>query len=92
MVCAGGALSIADKNRWWDHVDVSSNSSTKDKLLDGDAGTFWESSGRSGAHKIEVFMKKGVIVRYVVNPCFVWGYSQVTGVIVRYIVNPHGVK
>ena len=59
-------MSLGEKDQWWDRVEVSSNGHRKDRLVDGDPTTYWESAGRSGSHHIRFYMKKDLVVRYYV--------------------------
>ena len=54
---------MGEKDQWVERVEVSSNHNGRNRVIDGDPTTYWESSGRSGLHWIQMFMKKGVIVR-----------------------------
>ena len=59
----GGTLSVGEREKWWERVEVSSNSYHKERLLNGNLHECWESSGRTGSHWIRIFVKKGFVLR-----------------------------
>jgi len=61
------------EDKCWDRLEVSTNPRQAAKLIDGNPKTYWESNGSSGAHYINVFMKKGVVVRYALT----LGYARI---------------
>lgn len=61
---AGGTLTVAEQDQWWEQIELSSNGQMLYRLLDGDPETYWESYHRSNpVHWIRIHMKKGVTVR-----------------------------
>lgn len=75
----GGTVSIGEKDQWWDRVEVSSNGHRKDRIVDGDPTTYWESAGRSGSHYVRFYMKKGLVVRCVPIVCkYIHSFSCIT--------------
>jgi len=56
-------VSVGEKEKWWEKIEVSSNPQKKERLVDNDTATYWESSGRSGTHWVRLYMKKGLVVR-----------------------------
>ena len=60
---SGGTVSVGEREKWWERVEVSSNSYHKERILNGNLHESWESSGRTGAHWIRIFVKKGFVIR-----------------------------
>jgi len=56
-------VSVGENEKWWEKIEVSSNPQKKERLVDNDTATYWESSGRSGTHWVRLYMKKGLVVR-----------------------------
>lgn len=52
------------EDKCWEKVDVSSNHHRANKLTDKNPKTYWESNGCTGSHFINIYMHKGVIIRY----------------------------
>ncbi|XP_076801667.1 cullin-9-like isoform X2 [Clavelina lepadiformis] len=61
-LCKGADMEIKEE-KCWEKLEVSTNQRHLPKLTDNNPKTYWESNGSSGAHWINVYMKKGVIVR-----------------------------
>lgn len=59
----GGTVSVGEREKWWERVETSSNPYHKDRLLNGDLHSYWDSMGRTGSHWIRIFVKKGFVVR-----------------------------
>ena len=56
-------MSVGEREKWWERVEVSSNSYHKERILNGNLHESWESSGRTGSHWIRIFVKKGFVIR-----------------------------
>ena len=56
-------MSVGEREKWWERVEVSSNSYHKQRILNGNFHESWESSGRTGSHWIRIFVKKGFVLR-----------------------------
>lgn len=54
---------MGEREKWWEHLETSSNHYHKDRLLSGNLHEDWESQGRTGSHWIRITVKKGFIVR-----------------------------
>lgn len=52
------------EDKCWEKVDVSSNHHRANKLTDKNPKTYWESNGCTGSHFINIYMHKGVIIRW----------------------------
>lgn len=52
------------EDKCWEKVEVSSNHHRANKLTDKNPKTYWESNGCTGSHFINIYMHKGVIIRY----------------------------
>ncbi|KAM3930738.1 cullin-9-like [Leptodactylus fuscus] len=50
----------------WEKIEVSSNSHRTSRLTDGNPKTYWESNGSAGSHYINIFMRRGVVIRQLV--------------------------
>ena len=62
IVILGADLELKE-DKCYERLEVSSNTRNVSKLTDGNPKSYWESNGSSGAHWINVFMKKGIVVR-----------------------------
>ena len=56
-------MSVGEREKWWERVEVSSNNYHKERILNGNLHESWESSGRTGSHWIRIFVKKGFVLR-----------------------------
>ena len=56
-------MSVGEVDQWWERMEVSSCAHRKDRIIDGDPSTFWESSGRAGTHWVRIHMRKGLVIR-----------------------------
>lgn len=63
MVCSGSSVELKE-DKCWEKVEVSSNHHRANKLTDKNPKTYWESNGCTGSHFINIYMHKGVIIRY----------------------------
>ncbi|XP_039247976.2 cullin-9-like [Styela clava] len=61
-LCQGSDFDVKE-DKCWEKIEVSSNPRQCSKLTDGNPETYWESNGSSGSHWINIFMKKGVVIR-----------------------------
>nr|CAB3234807.1 cullin-9-like [Phallusia mammillata] len=61
-LCRGADVEMKE-DKCFDRLEVSTNQRQVSKLTDGNPKTYWESNGSSGAHWINIFMRKGVVVR-----------------------------
>lgn len=52
------------EDKCWEKVEVSSNHHRANKLTDKNPKTYWESNGCTGSHFINIYMHKGVVIRY----------------------------
>lgn len=52
------------EDKCWERVEVSSNPHRASKLTDRNPKTYWESNGSTGSHYINVYMHRGVVVRW----------------------------
>lgn len=64
------------EDKCWEKVEVSSNHHRANKLTDKNPKTYWESNGCTGSHFINIYMHKGVVIRWV-GPVF--GRGQCVG-------------
>lgn len=53
------------EDKCWEKVEVSSNHHRSNKLTDKNPKTYWESNGCTGSHFINIYMHKGVVIRWV---------------------------
>ncbi|XP_069811455.1 cullin-9-like isoform X2 [Dendropsophus ebraccatus] len=51
------------EDKCWEKIEVSSNPHRAHKLTDGNPKSYWESSGSTGSHYINIFMHRGVVIR-----------------------------
>ncbi|XP_073527740.1 cullin-9-like [Phyllobates terribilis] len=51
------------EDKCWGKMEVSSNPHRASKLTDGNPKSYWESSGSTGSHYINIFMHRGVVIR-----------------------------
>ncbi|XP_073415075.1 cullin-7 isoform X2 [Dendrobates tinctorius] len=51
------------EDKCWGKMEVSSNPHRANKLADGNPKSYWESSGSTGSHYINIFMHRGVVIR-----------------------------
>ncbi|XP_077137981.1 cullin-9-like [Ranitomeya variabilis] len=51
------------EDKCWTKMEVSSNPRRANKLTDGNPKSYWESSGSTGSHYINIFMHRGVVIR-----------------------------
>ncbi|XP_015746993.1 cullin-9-like isoform X1 [Python bivittatus] len=61
-LCHGCSTEVKE-DKCWERVEVSSNSQQANKLVDGNAKTYWESNGSTGSHYINVYIHHGVIIQ-----------------------------
>ncbi|XP_078483844.1 cullin-9-like [Ciona intestinalis] len=61
-LCKGADVEMKEE-RCWERLEASTNQRHVLKLTDGNPKTYWESNGSSGGHWINVYIKKGVIIR-----------------------------
>lgn len=64
LPCVGSNVELKE-DKCWEKVEVSSNHHRASKLTDKNIKTYWESNGSTGSHYINIYMHKGVIIRYV---------------------------
>ncbi|XP_040286829.1 cullin-9-like isoform X2 [Bufo bufo] len=64
-LCQGSSVEVKE-DKCWEKMEVSSNPHRANKLTDGNAKTYWESSGSTGSHYINIFMHLGVVIRQLV--------------------------
>uniref|UniRef100_A0A8C1XFK3 Cullin 7 n=1 Tax=Cyprinus carpio TaxID=7962 RepID=A0A8C1XFK3_CYPCA len=62
-LCQGSSVELKE-DKCWEKVEVSSNHHRANKLTDKNPKTYWESNGCTGSHFINIYMHKGVIIRY----------------------------
>ncbi len=62
--CSPGSSVELKEDKCWEKVEVSSNHHRANKLTDKNPKTYWESNGCTGSHFINIYMHKGVIIRY----------------------------
>ena len=58
-------MNLGEKDQCFEKIEVSSNTHRRDRMLDDDPSTYWESSGRAGTHWVRLFMKPGLVIRLV---------------------------
>ncbi|KAM4772452.1 cullin-9-like [Rhinophrynus dorsalis] len=61
-ICQGSSREGND-HKCWEKIEVSSNPHRACKLTDGNPNSYWESSGSSGSHYINIYMHRGVVIR-----------------------------
>ncbi|XP_066451544.1 cullin-9-like isoform X2 [Eleutherodactylus coqui] len=54
------------QEKCWEKIEVSSNPHRVNKLTDGNPKSYWESSGSTRPHYINIFMQRGVVIRQLV--------------------------
>ncbi|KAM9316903.1 cullin-9 [Gastrophryne carolinensis] len=64
-LCQGSSVEVKE-DKCWEKIEVSSNPHRANKLTDGNSKSYWESSGSTGSHYINVHMHRGVMVRQLV--------------------------
>lgn len=63
VLCSGSSVELKE-DKCWQKVEVSSNYHRANKLTDNNPKTYWESNGCTGSHFINIYMHKGVVIRY----------------------------
>lgn len=63
LLFSGSSVELTE-DKCWEKVDVSSNHHRANKLTDKNPKTYWESNGCTGSHFINIYMHKGVIIRW----------------------------
>ncbi|KAM4040516.1 cullin-9-like isoform 2-T2 [Anomaloglossus baeobatrachus] len=58
-----GSWAGHEEDKCWGKMEVSSNPHRANKLTDGNPKSYWESSGSTGSHYINIFMHRGVVIR-----------------------------
>ncbi|XP_063300230.1 cullin-9 isoform X3 [Pelobates fuscus] len=61
-LCQGSSVEVKE-DKCWEKIEVSSNPYRASKLTDGNPKSYWESSGSTGSHYINIYMHRGVIIR-----------------------------
>ncbi|XP_077341595.1 cullin-9 isoform X2 [Lithobates pipiens] len=61
-LCQGSSVEVKE-DKCWEKMEVSSNPHRANKLTDGNPKSYWESSGSTGSHYINVYMHRGVVIR-----------------------------
>ncbi|KAM8947624.1 cullin-9 [Pelodytes ibericus] len=61
-ICQGSRVEVKE-DKCWEKIEVSSNPYRANKLTDGNPKSYWESSGSTGSHYINIFMHRGVVIR-----------------------------
>ncbi|XP_075195057.1 cullin-9 [Anomaloglossus baeobatrachus] len=61
-LCQGSSVEVKE-DKCWGKMEVSSNPHRANKLTDGNPKSYWESSGSTGSHYINIFMHRGVVIR-----------------------------
>ncbi|XP_069811447.1 LOW QUALITY PROTEIN: cullin-9 [Dendropsophus ebraccatus] len=61
-LCQGSSVEVKE-DKCWEKIEVSSNPHRAHKLTDGNPKSYWESSGSTGSHYINIFMHRGVVIR-----------------------------
>uniref|UniRef100_A0A8C5QL11 DOC domain-containing protein n=1 Tax=Leptobrachium leishanense TaxID=445787 RepID=A0A8C5QL11_9ANUR len=61
-LCQGSSVEVKE-DKCWEKIEVSSNSYRANKLTDGNPKSYWESTGATGSHYVNIYMHRGVIVR-----------------------------
>ncbi len=57
-------MTLGEREKWWEHLEVSSNTNHRERLFDGDPTTRWQTLHySSGGHWIKMFMKQDLIVK-----------------------------
>ncbi|KAM3930644.1 cullin-9 isoform 2-T3 [Leptodactylus fuscus] len=64
-LCQGSSVEVKE-DKCWEKIEVSSNPHRANKLTDGNQKSYWESSGSTGSHYINIFMHRGVVIRQLV--------------------------
>ncbi|XP_066451529.1 cullin-9 isoform X2 [Eleutherodactylus coqui] len=64
-LCQGSNVEVKE-DKCWEKIEVSSNPHRANKLTDGNPKSYWESSGSTGSHYINIFMQRGVVIRQLV--------------------------
>ncbi|XP_068088702.1 cullin-9 isoform X2 [Hyperolius riggenbachi] len=64
-LCQGSSVEVKE-DKCWEKIEVSSNSHRANKLTDGNSKSYWESSGSTGSHYINIYMQRGVVIRQLV--------------------------
>ncbi|DBA13459.1 TPA: hypothetical protein GDO54_018549 [Pyxicephalus adspersus] len=60
----GASIRTEEKeDKCWEKIEVSSNPHRANKLTDGNPKSYWESSGSTGSHYINISMHRGVVIR-----------------------------
>ncbi|KAM4693441.1 cullin-9-like [Discoglossus pictus] len=54
------------EEKCWEKIEVSSNPNGVKKLTDGNPKSYWDSTGSSGSHYINIYMCRGVMIRQLV--------------------------
>lgn len=52
------------EDKCWEKLEVSSNPHRANKLTDRNPKSYWESNGSTGSHYINIYMHRGVVVRW----------------------------
>ncbi|XP_072266421.1 LOW QUALITY PROTEIN: cullin-9 [Pyxicephalus adspersus] len=61
-LCQGSSVEVKE-DKCWEKIEVSSNPHRANKLTDGNPKSYWESSGSTGSHYINISMHRGVVIR-----------------------------
>ncbi|XP_053316090.1 cullin-9 [Spea bombifrons] len=61
-LCQGSSVELKE-DKCWEKIEVSSNPYRAGKLTDGNPKSYWESSGSTGSHYINIYMHRGVVIR-----------------------------
>ncbi|XP_075060626.1 cullin-9 isoform X2 [Mixophyes fleayi] len=64
-LCQGSSVEVKE-DKCWEKIEVSSNPHRANKLTDGNSKSYWESSGSTGSHYINIYMHRGVVIRQLV--------------------------
>ncbi|XP_063774820.1 cullin-9 isoform X2 [Pseudophryne corroboree] len=64
-LCQGSSVEVKE-DKCWEKIEVSSNPHRANKLTDGNTKSYWESSGSTGSHYINIYMHRGVVIRQLV--------------------------
>ena len=56
-------MSLGEENKCFEKIEVSSNAKLRERLVDGDPATYWESQGRSGTHWVRLFIKRNLVIK-----------------------------
>lgn len=62
FLCVGSSVEVKE-DKCWEKMEVSSNPHRANKLTDGNPKSYWESSGSTGSHYINIYMHRGVVIR-----------------------------